>query len=225
MKYPLLISEIKKAAVKAGTETGTDMSEAVDIATSLANEANANMNRPVESMGKSDISGPQSGTFVYVKGVQSEPSNLGKGGSMKHASRAKYVASSGSSTHLEVVDEGQKSKMRHTEPPLFNFGGKSKSTQSQTQPIMPPAQTGSRAPPPSHKAPIRPTFERALSENDSRAIQQVSRQPPPPPKQHTKPKLDLSVTATTPVGSNAGRGGKPAIPQKPKRLSKSNGDS
>eukprot|EP00037_Helgoeca_nana_P000619 m.22537 g.22537 ORF g.22537 m.22537 type:complete len:717 (-) comp10760_c0_seq2:1166-3316(-) len=76
MKYPLLLMEIKKKAAKAVAAGAMDDVElativaALDIATELANDANTNMNKPIELMNKQDISGPQHETFSHVKHVE-----------------------------------------------------------------------------------------------------------------------------------------------------------
>lgn len=71
MKYPLLISELKKEASKSAAKAGAEIAgaanidAALDIASKLALAANANMTAPQESLSASLISRPKSGTFEH----------------------------------------------------------------------------------------------------------------------------------------------------------------
>lgn len=68
MKYPLLIMEIKKS-LEDGHPDLACLEEALAAASDLAVGANANMTQPKKSLGKIDISGPDTQTFQHVVNV------------------------------------------------------------------------------------------------------------------------------------------------------------
>ena len=112
MKYPLLISELKKQADKAiakagGGEIDADILLALDIASELAIAANATMAAPQESLSAALISRPQSGTFAHTAKAG------GVGGTLSQArARCSYIAETRVCRHISI--DGSKYCQMHT---------------------------------------------------------------------------------------------------------------
>eukprot|EP00041_Stephanoeca_diplocostata_P012746 m.214153 g.214153 ORF g.214153 m.214153 type:complete len:560 (-) comp19070_c0_seq6:315-1994(-) len=70
MKYPLLLSEIKKERLRASANADTAVIEAaLELAATLAHDANATMATPVGTLNPADISGPNEGSYVHVTSI------------------------------------------------------------------------------------------------------------------------------------------------------------